>query len=244
MDKFMLVIEKLLLLLLGPSWRSSLIMLLAGVSTEGAVYLDALPNSTWPGWHFVALLLYAFGRVLKDSVVTGGVVPATREAAARVTKTLVMIFALLCAAPAFAQDVDPTTSTVDGATAADEVANTPATFRFSLTLPFLGKPVLVPAVAITPFAMSLRDGTVTTGLTIGAGYELLWHPATPAARGVAVYANMRSTADGPRPLVSVLGILTPYLGAGVGYQIGGGASAFRDAAVLLLSVGTNLGMTQ
>ncbi len=113
-------------------------------------------------------------------------------------------------------------------------------FRWSVSVPLRGNPVLVPAVAITPFVLSLRDGTVTTGPTFGAGGELLWQATRPAAYGVAAYANLRPTASGMKPLVSLLGVFTPYLGAGFGYQFGG-IAPFRDSLTVLVSVGTNLG---
>jgi hypothetical protein len=244
--------EKYLQLVFGASWRTSLIGYLGAALLELGIALDALPAGAWPGWHFVALFLVAIARAMKDGAVTGGSVPVTPEAKIRMTwptsgpgrgATLLVLLACLAAAPAFAQDVDPTAANSDpGAVIADQVANGAPDFRFGTVLPLPGRPVLIPAVAITPFALSLRNGAITTGLTVGGGYELLWHATEASARGVAVYANIRSTSDGPRPLVSVLGILTPYLGAGIGYQIGGGAASFRDAAVLLVSVGTNLGL--
>lgn len=239
--------EKFLLLLLGPSWRTSLIALTASGLLELGVGLDAVPFSTWKGWHVVALVLIALGRAMKDSVATGGSAPATREAASRIAKTLMLALAIFGAVPVFAEDppADPTAANSDpGAVLADATAQAAPDFRLGAVLAFLpGKPALVPAVAITPLAISLRDGSVTTGVTVGAGYELLWNASAPTARGVAVYANMRSTADGPKPLVSVLGVFTPYVGLGLGYQIGGGATPFRDAAVVLASFGTNLGVS-
>jgi hypothetical protein len=238
--------EKFMLVVFGPSWRTTLLGYAGAALVEGALALEALPGNPVL-WHLAAVLVAAFGRAMKDSAVTGGSVPATREAVGRVKAgidgivPLLVLITLLGAFPVFAEEVDPTAGTVDGATVADQTAQAAPDFRFGLTLPLPGSPVLVPAVAITPFAVSLRDGSVTTGFTVGAGYELLWRATTPTARGVAGYLNMRQTADGARPLVSVLGIFTPYLGAGIGYQVGGGVSSFRDAAVLLVSVGTNLG---
>jgi len=221
-------IKSLLLLILGPSWRTSLLGYFGAALVEVASYLDALPNSTWKGWHIVAIFMLAFGRVAKDAAVSG---------AAKVVLAILLCTGL----PALAQ-VDSTAGTVDGAGEAAAVANqAPDAFRFSTVLPLPGRPTLLPAVAITPFAVSLKDGALTTGLTVGAGYEILWNPTKATAFGVAAYASMRSTTDGPKPLVSVLGVFTPYLGLGVGYQMGGGATSFRDAAVVLISVGINLG---
>jgi opacity protein-like surface antigen len=153
-----------------------------------------------------------------------------------------LALAFVAFAPRPARAADATAGTVDGAGIADAVAQAAPDLRGGLVLSWLpGSPSLAPAVAISPFAVSLKDGSWSSGLTVGAGYQLLWNATAPTARGIAAYANMRSTSDGPRPLVSVLGVFTPYLGAGIGYQVGGGLASFRDSAVLLLSVGTNFG---
>lgn len=204
----------------------------AGFLVALGQYLELVPEEFRSSkWYAVAAALVALGAALR--------LPGqAAKDAAKIAGAAVLLF---FAAPAFGQDVDPTTSTVDGATVAAAVAE--MDFRGGYQLDFIrGKPWLLPAVAISPFAISLRDGKWSSGLVVGAGYQLMWNPNDPDFRswGFAGYANMRSTADGPKPLVSLLAV-KGKLGAGLGYQFGGGIASFRDAAMILISVGTNFG---
>lgn len=227
------------------SWETTLLGvcgILHALATFGKAYFDGDPATIPDANAMFGEIILSVGLLrAKDANVTGGVKPATPEALARIVKaSAIAVLLVLVPARAVAQMKD---TTDPGAAMADRIAQAAPDLRLSLVMPLPGKPVLMPAVAITPFALSLKDGKFTSGLTIGAGYQLLWNPETPTARGIAVYGLMRSTADGARPLVSVLGVFTPYLGVGLGYQFGGGLSSFRDAAVALISVGTNLGYT-
>ncbi|MBK9446186.1 MAG: hypothetical protein IPO00_08860 [Betaproteobacteria bacterium] len=69
-----------LLFLFGASWKTSLIGLASGLILAIVTYAQARPE---PGWYVVAIALTALGRLVKDSGVTGGTVPATPEAAKR-----------------------------------------------------------------------------------------------------------------------------------------------------------------
>lgn len=72
---------KILTLLFGTSWRSSLLGMAGGIVLAAINYAQAQPE---PGWYVAAFLLAALSRIIKDSAVTGGTVPATPEAAKRV----------------------------------------------------------------------------------------------------------------------------------------------------------------
>jgi hypothetical protein len=56
--------EAIVKVLFGPSWKSSLIGLAAGLITAAVTYAQAKPE---PGWYVVAFALAALGRVVKDA---------------------------------------------------------------------------------------------------------------------------------------------------------------------------------
>ena len=64
--------QKVLDVLFGTSWKSSLIGLLGGVVLAATTYAQSRNE---PGWYVVAFALVALGRVVKDWDVTGGPVP-------------------------------------------------------------------------------------------------------------------------------------------------------------------------
>lgn len=55
---------KIVNLLFGPSWKSSLVGLAGGLIMGIVTYAQSRPE---PGWYVVALALAALGRVVKDS---------------------------------------------------------------------------------------------------------------------------------------------------------------------------------
>jgi hypothetical protein len=68
------LIQKILIVLFGASWRTSLISYLGAVAILAA---QALAGRTEPGWVLLALALAALGRAAKDSGVTGGTTVAS-----------------------------------------------------------------------------------------------------------------------------------------------------------------------
>jgi hypothetical protein len=73
--------KKVLIVLFGVNWKTSLIGYLGGVAIAAAALLQ---DKTEPGWMLLAFALAALGRAAKDSGVTGGTTPVTPEAANRV----------------------------------------------------------------------------------------------------------------------------------------------------------------
>ncbi len=67
-------------ILFGKSWKSSLIGMAGGLILAVTTYAE---GRTELGWYVLAGLLPLLGRVIKDANVTGGNVPATPEAQAR-----------------------------------------------------------------------------------------------------------------------------------------------------------------
>jgi hypothetical protein len=72
--------EKILGLLFGTSWKSSLVGLVSGVVLAATTYAQSRSE---PGWYVVAFALVALGRIVKDWDATGGTKPVTAEAAVR-----------------------------------------------------------------------------------------------------------------------------------------------------------------
>jgi hypothetical protein len=145
---------------------------------------------------------------------------------------------LIFAAPTFAQDVDPTTSTVDAAGTADAVAQAAPDLRWSFKL---GRLTFAPSASFAPAVLSLKDWSVSIGPNVGAGIDMTW----PSGYGLAGHATLRETADGTRPLASLYGIV-PFLQRyglrpGISYQFGGGAAPWRDSLILGLAGASNFG---
>jgi len=97
-----------------------------------------------------------------------------------------------------------------------------------------------PRVSAALLAISLKDGSATSGVNIGLGYGITWHSTAWYQTGVAGYVNLRSTATGQAPVFSLAGTFANYVNMGLGVQVGGG-SKFRDVAVIYLGLGADLG---
>ena len=72
---------KILTILFGASWKTSLISYLGAIAIAGAALLE---GKNEPGWFLLSLALAALGRAAKDSGTTGGTVAVTPEATGRV----------------------------------------------------------------------------------------------------------------------------------------------------------------
>jgi len=216
----------------GASWRSSLIGYMGTALIEVALAFDAVPsgpNGKYKAiWHIAAVLIGAFGRAVKDGAVTGGTIPATEEAKARLDKgfatvrilltTLVIaiVVALLAPGRAHAQ-------TFGGC-----LANKTTCFG--------------PTVSVNVLAISLKDGTVQTSFAPGLGYGVTFSTDRWYQHGLSGNFALRGTAEGQKPLLSLNGSFANYLHAGFAYQIGGGGS-FNENAFVLFSLGTNVDAT-
>lgn len=151
----------------------------------------------------------------------------------------------LAALPARAQEVDPTTSTIDAAGAADEVAQSAPDIRFSVTV---WKVTFAPAVSTVPVMLSLnaiKDGSfkTTLGPNIGGGLDI----TAPNGYGGALHLLRRDTGDGAKPLLSLAAIIPELARRGlrpvVSYQRGGGATPWEDGLSFGLAGASNFGYT-
>ncbi len=224
------------------SWISIALMAL-GVLVDVA---DALVQSLtpiaaqFPDVKWIGGILLGAGVVLKVATVIGynRARVAVKTAAITAGKTALVLLALFLAIPAFAQDVDPTAGTVDGAGMADAVAQSAPDPRWSFRL---GGVTVSPAVSFSPTVLSLKDWSLSVGPNVGAGFDFVWK----SGYGAATHATLRETSDGMRPLASLYAIV-PWLQVyklrpGVSYQIGGGAASWRDAFILGIAISDNFG---
>jgi hypothetical protein len=104
---------------------------------------------------------------------------------------------------------------------------------------------VTPALTLTPVGISLKDGSLTSGVILGACGRIERNPTGVVNRyGLQGCVAMRSTAEGAKPVVSLLATWTDYLAVGVGYQVGGGSRSFKDTAQLLIGTGASLGLPE
>jgi hypothetical protein len=67
-------VTKILVVLFGANWKTSLIGYLGGAAIAAAALLEGKQE---PGWFLLALALGALGRAAKDSGTTGGTTVAS-----------------------------------------------------------------------------------------------------------------------------------------------------------------------
>ncbi len=193
--------EKFLLAIFGPSWRTTLIGYLGAALIEAALGFDALPGN--PAiWHVVALFVAAIGRAMKDSAVTGGSDPATKEAASRLGKLLVLVLAVgLAFAP--------------GPARADDAPSLGVCFNKKSTI------CLRPIVGFSGAAYDFSQHQVVRSFEVSGLYELT---IFPGKLGVAAGGGFQSgTVQG----VAITALVTlPYsLALGVSELIVGGTAS-------------------
>ncbi|HEY6015911.1 MAG TPA: hypothetical protein VIU16_03915 [Gaiellaceae bacterium] len=211
------------------------------------VFLDGNPSTNVDLNALKADIMLGVTMIMaKGAQSTGGTVPVTDEARARVGGFVRLRFvlglafaaALLFGAVLARADVDPTAGTVDGATVADATAQAAPDLRWSIKI---GKVTLAPSASFTPAVLSLRDFKVSVGPNVGAGVD-----ATRSdGYGLATHLAMRETTDGLKPLASLYAIVPALqrygLRPGVSYQFGGGAAPWKDCLLFGLAGASNFG---
>ncbi len=99
-----------------------------------------------------------------------------------------------------------------------------------------GETCFAPAVSVSLVAVDLKDGSVTTSVSPGLGYEVTFNSTRWYKVGIAGFATFRDTSAGQRIVASGAISFAEYLRAGLGWQVGPGTKPF-----LLLGIGADFG---
>lgn len=233
---------------LVKNWRTSVVAVFGFIVTQFPQTKVFLESHGYSITDLQGLIILVIGFFAKDGSVTG--TPANAVTVAKDPEgvrgvggmgALLLVSSLLLPSFVFAQTPGDSVGagTVDpGAAIADSVAQAAPEPRGGFRV---GKLMIAPSASFSPLVISLKDFSTSVGPNLGAGYDVTW----PSGYGAALHATLRDTASGPRPLASVYGII-PFLQTygirpGVSYQIGGGASSYRDAFLVGLAGASNFG---
>jgi hypothetical protein len=93
-----------------------------------------------------------------------------------------------------------------------------------------------PSVSLSVVAIDLKDGSVTSGVSPGVGYGVVFASDQWYRTGLAGYASFRDTSTGQRVVPSLVVSFAEYLRLGIGQQIGGGSHPFG-----ILAIGADFG---
>jgi len=97
-----------------------------------------------------------------------------------------------------------------------------------------------PSVSLSVLAISLKDGSVSTLALPGLGYGATWRADKWYRYGVSSHFSLRSTSDGQRPQVAIVGSFAEYLRFGLAQVVGGGGTT-RERTSILVSFGADFG---
>ena len=236
------IIGRVLTLLFGSSWKTSLVGYAGGAAGEVATYLDAIPSSQGPGWHILALVLIALGRLAKDSNKTGGSSPVTTEAAERTGAPIAPTAPAKASPPAAGFALVPALALVALLLALGAALTLP---RFARADSAAyggcladGTTCFAPSVSLSLVAVSLKDGSVTSGVTPGLGYGVTWHSDKWYQVGASLNISFRDTTNGQAIVPSAVFSFANYARLGLGWQVSSGSRPF-----MLIGVGSDFGST-
>jgi hypothetical protein len=206
------------------SWIGIALMVAGAVVDVAAELVDVLtplakemPNVKWLG-----TTLLICGAIVKIATVLGYAKAraSVKAAALAAGKTTLVLLALLLAAPAFAQQADPTAATVDtGAIVADAVANSGPDRRFG-GCSRSGFLCAGPSVSVALVAWDLKRERFVSGFQPGLGYGVdLWANQWWKT-GLSVNAALAvESGDIRAATLSAVLSFAEYLRFGYGYEV-------------------------